>query len=108
MDNVRSFKLIPEAKLVDSALEAAQGAEALIIATEWHEFTKVDLNQLKEVMASPLVFDGRNLLDPTYDAPPGLHVPQHRAAQRRKKLNFPIRPGLHPATKSFPNRFPGR
>ena len=64
MDNVRSFKLIPEAKLVDSALAAAQGAEALIIATEWHEFAKVDLNQLKETMASPLVFDGRNLLDP--------------------------------------------
>ena len=64
MDNVRSFKLIPEANLVESALEAAKGAEALIIATEWHEFAKVDLNQLKEVMASPLVFDGRNLLDP--------------------------------------------
>ena len=47
-----------------TALEAARGAEALIIATEWHEFTKVDLQQLKDVMASPMIFDGRNLLDP--------------------------------------------
>ncbi len=60
----RAFKLIPEAKLVGSALEAAQGAEALIIATEWHEFAQVDLAQLKETMASPMVFDGRNLLNP--------------------------------------------
>ena len=51
-------------KLADSALEAARGAEALIIATEWREFAQVDLNQLKEAMAAPLVFDGRNLLDP--------------------------------------------
>ena len=65
MDNVRNLKLIPEARLVNSALEAAQGAEALIVATEWHEFAKVDLNHLKETMASPLVFDGRNLLDPS-------------------------------------------
>ncbi len=64
MDNVRSLKLIPEAKLVNSALEAAQGAEALIIATEWHEFAQVDLAHLKEAMASPMIFDGRNLLNP--------------------------------------------
>lgn len=64
MDNVRHFKMIPEVKLAATALEAAQDAEALIIATEWHEFAKVDLAQLKETMASPMVFDGRNLLDP--------------------------------------------
>ena len=64
MDNVRELKLIPGAKLAGSPLEAAEGAEALIIATEWHEFVKVDLHQLHETMASPIVFDGRNLLDP--------------------------------------------
>ena len=45
-------------------MEAARGAEALIVATEWHEFVKVDLHQLQAAMASPIVFDGRNLLDP--------------------------------------------
>jgi UDPglucose 6-dehydrogenase len=64
MENVRNFNLIPGARHAESALEAARGAEALIIATEWHEFAKVDFAQLKEVMVSPIIFDGRNLLDP--------------------------------------------
>lgn len=64
MENVTRFGLIPGVKLATSALEAARGAEALIIATEWHEFAMVELAQLKEVMHSPVVFDGRNLLDP--------------------------------------------
>jgi UDPglucose 6-dehydrogenase len=64
MENVRNLKLIPGAHHAESALDAASGAEALIIATEWHEFAKVDFAQLKEVMVSPIIFDGRNLLDP--------------------------------------------
>jgi UDPglucose 6-dehydrogenase len=64
MENVHNFKLIPGARHAESALDAARGAEALIIATEWHEFAKVDFAQLKEVMVSPIIFDGRNLLDP--------------------------------------------
>ncbi len=64
MENVREFKMIPGVRMADSAIEAARGAEALVIATEWHEFAQVDLHLLKEVMASPSVFDGRNLLDP--------------------------------------------
>lgn len=47
-----------------SAMEAATGAEALIIATEWPEFAAIDLNELREKMRTPLIFDGRNLLDP--------------------------------------------
>jgi UDPglucose 6-dehydrogenase len=45
-------------------LEAAQEAEALLIVTEWKEFLHVDLAELKRVMHTPLIFDGRNLLDP--------------------------------------------
>jgi UDPglucose 6-dehydrogenase len=48
----------------DSAMAAATGAEALVIATEWPEFGAVDLNELREVMRTPLIFDGRNLIDP--------------------------------------------
>jgi UDPglucose 6-dehydrogenase len=58
------FNLIPGAKLANSPLEAAKGAEALVIATEWKEFTAVDLAELHKVMHTPLIFDGRNLLDP--------------------------------------------
>ena len=42
----------------------ANGAEALIIATEWKEFTTVDLKELQKVMHTPLIFDGRNIMDP--------------------------------------------
>jgi UDPglucose 6-dehydrogenase len=41
-----------------------QDAEALIIATEWKEFAAVDLAEVKKSMHTPLIFDGRNLLDP--------------------------------------------
>jgi UDPglucose 6-dehydrogenase len=50
--------------VANSPLEAATGAEALIIATEWKEFTKVDLSELSKVMHTPLIFDGRNILAP--------------------------------------------
>lgn len=64
MERAVEYKLIPGAKLAASPLEAATGAEALIVATEWKEFASVDLDKLKSVMRSPLIFDGRNLFDP--------------------------------------------
>jgi UDPglucose 6-dehydrogenase len=64
MHKARTIKAIADAEFASSALEAATGAEALIIATEWNEFCNVDLAVLKEKMRTPIVFDGRNLLDP--------------------------------------------
>lgn len=64
MDKARELPVIGKIKLAASALEAAAGAEALIIATEWRDFASVDLAQLREVMRTPLIFDGRNLIDP--------------------------------------------
>ncbi len=64
MEKAQEYKLVEGAKFTESALEAAEGAEALIVATEWKEFTKVDLEELKKRMHTPLIFDGRNLLDP--------------------------------------------
>jgi UDPglucose 6-dehydrogenase len=64
MDRAREVPVISEAKLVNSALEAVEGAELLIIATEWDEFANIDLALVKEKMATPIVFDGRNLFDP--------------------------------------------
>ena len=46
------------------AYEAAQGAEALLIATEWKEFRSPDYERLKSLLVRPLIFDGRNLYDP--------------------------------------------
>ena len=58
-------QLIPESvKLATDPLEAVTGAEALVLATEWKEFTTVDLQEVMKRMHTPLVFDGRNLFDP--------------------------------------------
>jgi UDPglucose 6-dehydrogenase len=64
MAKVREFKLCPDAVLASSALEAVRDAEALIIATEWSEFENVDFSEVRRLMHTPLIFDGRNLLDP--------------------------------------------
>ncbi len=64
MENARTLPLAEKIKFADSALEAATGAEALVIATEWPEFAQEDFAEVKSRMIAPLVFDGRNLLDP--------------------------------------------
>jgi len=48
----------------NSAYEAAQGADALLIATEWKEFRSPDYDRLRTLLLQPLIFDGRNLYDP--------------------------------------------
>jgi len=73
MDNARSVAAIAKAEMAPSALAAIEGAEALVIATEWSEFANVDLALLKEKMATPIVFDGRNLFDPKTMARLGFH-----------------------------------
>jgi UDPglucose 6-dehydrogenase len=64
MHKARGIKAIADAEFASSALEAVTDAEALIIATDWNEFCNVDFAMLKEKMRTPIVFDGRNLLDP--------------------------------------------
>jgi UDPglucose 6-dehydrogenase len=64
MQKARAIKAIADAEFASSALEAVSDAEALVIATEWSEFANVDLTVVKNKMRTPIVFDGRNLLDP--------------------------------------------
>jgi len=54
----------PEFGLCRSAYEAAEGADALAIATEWQEFRSPDFERLRELLKAPIIFDGRNLYDP--------------------------------------------
>jgi UDPglucose 6-dehydrogenase len=58
--------------LAKSAYEAAQGADALAIVTEWQEFRSPDFERLKEMLKAPVIFDGRNLYDPAMLARFGL------------------------------------
>lgn len=65
LDTARAAGLPDTVTLCESPLEAAQGAEALVIATEWPHFADVDFHEVRKQMHTPLVFDGRNLLDPS-------------------------------------------
>ncbi|ATH84245.1 UDP-glucose 6-dehydrogenase [Ectopseudomonas mendocina] len=51
-------------QLVHSREEAVQGADALVICTEWKQFRTVDFNWLKTQLKYPVVVDGRNLFEP--------------------------------------------
>jgi UDPglucose 6-dehydrogenase len=51
-------------KYASSAYEAATGADALLILTEWEEFANLDLRRLNDELKYPIVIDGRNLYDP--------------------------------------------
>ena len=51
-------------KIVDSAIGALEGADALAIVTEWQEFRSPDFAAIREKLKTPAIFDGRNLYDP--------------------------------------------
>ncbi len=50
--------------LVERAEAALQGADALLIVTEWKEFRTPDFDAIKAALKQPVIFDGRNLYDP--------------------------------------------
>ncbi len=53
----------PTVNYTVDAYEAAAGADALLIATEWEEFRSLNWQRVRDSMLRPLVMDGRNLLD---------------------------------------------
>ncbi|MGQ9729226.1 MAG: UDP-glucose dehydrogenase family protein [Candidatus Fervidibacter sp.] len=66
MDNTRQIfpENPPYLQYCSSTLEAARGVHAILLVTEWDEFKNADWRQIKEVVALPIVVDGRNCLDP--------------------------------------------
>jgi len=56
--------VLPQIEYARSSYEAAEDAEALLIATEWAQFRDLDWDRIRELMARPLVLDGRNFLSP--------------------------------------------
>lgn len=62
----RAKSLLPSSVLyVDSPFSASKGADAVCVLTEWDEFRGVDLRELKVAMKGNLLFDGRNVFEPT-------------------------------------------
>ncbi len=54
----------PRLSFVDSQSAALEGADALLVATEWKEFRTPDFDLIKATLKRPLILDGRNLYDP--------------------------------------------
>jgi UDPglucose 6-dehydrogenase len=56
--------ILPELDYLDSAYAVADGADALIVVTEWNEFRNLDLARIRLSMRQPALVDGRNIYDP--------------------------------------------
>jgi UDPglucose 6-dehydrogenase len=57
-------KLMPQLDYASDALDAVQGADALILVTEWPQFLELDWGMVAQAMSGDLLIDGRNALDP--------------------------------------------
>ena len=62
MDKARG--VLTEVTFVEDMNKVAEGCDALVIATEWEEFKKLDLESARKALTHPILFDGRNLFDP--------------------------------------------
>ena len=62
-DNVRAL-LGDAIALVDDPYTAAEGADAIVLITEWHQLRQPDFVRLRKLVRTPILFDGRNVWDP--------------------------------------------
>jgi UDPglucose 6-dehydrogenase len=75
-------QMMPELQPCRDTYHAAEGADALVIMTEWNVFRNLDFEKLKSVMRVPIVLDLRNVYDPERVTAAGFkHVSVGRAAQ---------------------------
>jgi UDPglucose 6-dehydrogenase len=59
-------RLLPESvEMASDAYTAANGADAVAVVTEWNEFRQLDLVRLAKGMKNLVLFDGRNIYEPT-------------------------------------------
>src|SRR5437763_1246396 len=56
--------VLQDVTFVEEMDEVADGCDALVIATEWEEFKRLDLERARKALTHPIMFDGRNLFDP--------------------------------------------
>ena len=73
MDEARRvLGAVPGLAYAESPLDAVDGADALIVVTEWKEFRSPDFADIKRRLRQPLLFDGRNLFEPSLVRAAGL------------------------------------
>jgi UDPglucose 6-dehydrogenase len=56
--------VLPGVTYVNDMNDVAEGCDALVVATEWPVFKKLDLDRARKLLTHPILFDGRNLFDP--------------------------------------------
>ena len=61
MDKAKA--ILPEVAYVEDMNAVAEGCDALVVATEWDEFKKLDVERARKALTHPIMFDGRNLFD---------------------------------------------
>lgn len=62
MDNAR--KILTNVTYCDNPYAVAEGADALILVTEWNEFKQLDMERIAQSMRQRVLFDGRNIYEP--------------------------------------------
>jgi UDPglucose 6-dehydrogenase len=62
MENTK--KILPQIQYCESSYQAAEGSDVIVIVTEWNEFKLLNLQKIKDIMKTPIIFDGRNIYDP--------------------------------------------
>ena len=55
--------VLNDVTFVEDMNDVAEGCDALVVATEWEEFKKLDLERARRALSHPILFDGRNLFD---------------------------------------------
>ena len=61
---LRAKELLPALETAESPYALAEGADVLVVCTEWNEFKQLDLARIRELLRHPGVVDGRNIYDP--------------------------------------------
>jgi UDPglucose 6-dehydrogenase len=92
MDRAREV-LNSNVEFVGDPYDAASGADALLILTEWEEFAALDLARLRKLLKYPIVIDGRNLYDPAVMARHGF---TYYSVGRPAALTEDLPAGLRP------------
>ena len=94
--------LLPEVEMAPDAYSLASGCDALVVTTEWNEFKQLDLERIRDSMRRPVVFDARNVYDPSKmkalgfeyrGMGRGYEVNNHNLAEKRTE----VKTGLHAA-----------
>lgn len=63
VSGAKAKELMPELFVTDDPYEALDGADAMLVVTEWEQLRSLDLKKVKSLLKQPYVFDGRNIFD---------------------------------------------